>query len=334
MPYSPIWKYCTAAHCADFLLSLRLLGDTAWTAERQLDCLYAVANHTARHYRPAAIAKRDGGLRMLEIPDPLLKTLQRNILHHVLDGLSVSPSATAYVRGRDIVDNALPHVGRQTVLKLDIEDFFGSITFAMVYSMAFPGVYFPPPVRTLLTNLCCHRGRLPQGAPTSAAISNRILEPFDTHMAAWCQARGIRYTRYCDDMTFSGDFAAKEVIAKAASFLGALGFVLNKKKTRVYTQPCRQHVTGVVVNEKPQATRAYRDALRQEAYYCRRYGVASHLARKGMASDDAAARRYLRSILGKVNHVLHLNPADSYFRAEKARLAALLAEMDGRTPHK
>ena len=322
MPLEPL-TCCTAAQCRELLLSLRLLGDEPGPDDKVLACLYAVAKRPEAHYRIAELPKRGGGVRRLHVPDPLLRGIQRNLLHRVLDGMHVPPCATAYRRGGGILLNAAPHVGRPVVLRLDLRDFFDSITFPMVYAHAFPGVYFPAPVRALLTSLCCLGDRLPQGAPTSAAVSNLVLAPFDRYMAAWCAAQNISYTRYCDDMTFSGDFEPQLVTHKAASFLHELGFALNQDKTKYLTHGMRQTVTGVVVNEKPQAPASYRRALRQALYYCEKHGVTGHLQRIGVQQD---AEAYLRKLLGRIGYVLQLNPNDAQFREAQARAIAMLRE--------
>ncbi len=321
-----LWKYCTPAMSRSFLISLRLLGGTALSEDAQIACLYAVAKHAESHYRPIEIPKRDGTVRRLWEPDPLLKTIQRNLLRHVLEGLRVSPHATAYRAGRSILDNAQPHCGQPVLLKLDIASFFDSVRYPMVWARAFPGHLFPPEVRSLLTRLCCRRDRLPQGAPTSAAVSNLVMKPFDDHMGVWCAERGIAYTRYSDDMSFSGEFAPRDVIRKVRHFLEAMGFALNEGKTRVQTKHTRQVVTGVVVNERLQADRETRRSLRQEIHHCFAHGVAGHLAWTG---DGRAPEVYLRSLLGRVSFVLQVNPDDAYFRDAAARLRALL---DAQTP--
>ena len=150
-----LWKYCTAEHCREMLLSFRLLEGEEWTDDKVISCLYAVSNHTEKHYNRLRIPKKGGGVRQIQAPDPLLKTIQRNILHHILEGLELSPCAAAYHRGASIRDNAARHTGKNVVLKLDIKDFFGTITFSMVQQRAFSSRYFPVPVGTLLTSLCC-----------------------------------------------------------------------------------------------------------------------------------------------------------------------------------
>lgn len=312
-----LWKYCTKEQCREMLLSLKLLGDTDWPEEKVISCLYAVSNHAESHYRMAQIPKRDGGTRKLLVPDPLLKQIQKNILHHVLDGMEVSPCAAAYRKGRTLSGNACVHTGKPLILKLDIEDFFGSILFPAVLQNAFPAVYFPTAVGTLLTVLCCCHDRLPQGAPTSPAISNLVMKPFDRYMEEWCGERKIAYTRYCDDMTFSGDFDAKTVYRKVKGFLGAMGMELNEKKTKAVPFAYRQTVTGIVVNEKLQVPRDYRRKLRQEVYYFLKYGM-----------EENADASSLPSLLGKVNFVLQVNPEDRWFADAKEKIREMIEKKE------
>lgn len=313
-----LWKYCTAGHCREMILSLRLLEGEEWTQGRVLSCLYAISNHTEKHYNKQKLIKKGGGVRHILAPDPVLKTIQRNILHHVLEGLEVSPCAMAYRKGASVRLNAACHMDKQVVLKLDIKDFFGSITFPMVHRGAFNSRYFPVPVGTLLTSLCCCQDRLPQGSPASAAISNLVMKPFDTYMEGWCRDRGIVYTRYCDDMTFSGDFRVSAVYGKVNGFLGAMGFELNQSKTKVLTRHVRQTVTGMVVNDKVQVPLPYRRALRQEVYYCLKYGVKEHLRHRGetayLAMGEEGELRYLQSLCGRIGFVLSADPEDKWFR--------------------
>lgn len=322
-----MWKYFTPAHHREYLLSLNLLAADDMPPDRQLRYLYAVARHTERHYTRFLIPRRDGTSREILAPDSRLKTIQRQILHRVLPELPLSPHATAYRKGYSVVQNAGTHCGKQRVLKMDIQDFFGSITFLMVYRSAFPRTHFPPSVATLLANLCCYRDYLPQGAPTSAAISNLVMKPFDDYMARWCGERGIAYTRYCDDMTFSGEFDSAQVIRKVRSFLLSMGFVVKERKTRVMGRGERQAVTGLVVNERPQLTREYRDKLRQELYYCRKFGAQSHLARqRGLEGppERAEVDGYLHSLLGKLNYVCMVDPGCESFARARADVRRML----------
>lgn len=314
--YRELWRYCGKEQIKDMLLSFQLLGDTNWPEEKILACLFALSNHPESHYHSVKIPKRKGGHRTLDVPDGLLKKVQRNLLHHVLKDFSPSQAAMAYRCNTSAVSNAAVHTGRRLVLNLDIHDFFKNITFPMVLHGAFPGKYFPTPVGTMLTCLCCLRERLPQGAPTSPAISNLVMKPFDEYMLDWCGRREIAYSRYSDDMTFSGDFDAGEALRKTESFLRAYGLELNHEKTRLCAGGFRQSVTGIVVNEKMQLPREYRRKLRQEIHYCRIYGAKDHLKRK-KDREDIGVREYLLSLIGKVNYLLFVNPGDTWFQEAK-----------------
>lgn len=322
MNQTDLWKYCTSEHCRDMLLSFGLLGNTGWPDEKVMACLYAFSNHTERHYHALHIGGKNGKVRRLLVPDKMLMKIQRNILHHILDGYPVSGCATAYRKGTGVADNARAHKGKYVVVKLDIKDFFGSISFPMVYKNAFPGLHFPPAVRTMLTSLCCYKEFLPQGAPTSPAISNLVMKSFDEYMEKWCKDKEISYTRYCDDMTFSGDFNPGQVIRKVSSLLDAMGFELNEAKTRILYRNTRQAVTGIVVNEKVQVSKDYRRKLRQEVFYCLKYGVKSHMEKSGIG-EGTTESQYLLSILGKIQYILLVNPEDQWFREAREKLGQL-----------
>lgn len=317
---SDIWKYCDKSQAREFLLSLGLTGKLNLSEEKQLSLLYGLSNHAEEHYRKVQIPKRNGACRTLYVPDSLLKYIQKQILHRVLMQFSVSSCASAYRKGVSLKKNAVPHVGKPAVLKMDISDFFGNITFISVYQHAFPKELFPPSVRTLLTHLCCYRDFLPQGAPTSPYISNLVLLPFDQYMEKWCKSRSIAYTRYCDDLTFSGNFEPEMVIRKVSSFLLRMGFEINPQKTKICRQGQRQIVTGISVNEKAQAPKAYRRILRQEIYYIEKFGVAEHLKRTQSALTP---EKYLEGLKGKIRYVLQINPEDREFQEALDRLIKL-----------
>ncbi|GKX57278.1 reverse transcriptase [Leminorella grimontii] len=311
------------------LIALELTGKTACPADKEIQCLYALSNRSDRHYRKIVLTKRSGGLRTLYAPDILLKSVQRNILRNVLSLFPLSPFATAYREKCSTLDNASPHVAQSNVLKLDIENFFDSITFFHVHRL-FKKTELPAAVVTLLTHLCCHRDVLPQGAPTSPTISNLVMKRFDDVIGLWCQERDIVYTRYCDDMTFSGDFDARQVKNKVRGLLYDMGFTLNARKSRLITANQRQTVTGIVVNQKPQLTRDIRRKLRQEVYFCQRFGVASHLVQTGDFNPQESPReqrlRYLQSLQGKIAYLLQINPDDAEFQNARSAVRQLLKE--------
>ena len=284
--------------------------------------LYAVSNSLEKHYRQVCLPKKDGGVRTLSVPDPLLKAIQRRITQVLLVHMPVSSYVTAYRYGGSTCRNAAPHVRQPVVLKLDIQHFFDSILYSSVKERAFPQKIYAEPLRVLLSMLCYHGQSLPQGAPSSPAITNILLSDFDQEVGAWCAGRQIRYTRYCDDMTFSGQFTPETVIAFVQDRLRPLGLFLNGKKTQVLSSGQRQVVTGLVVNEKLGVPAHDLRALRQEIYYCRKYGVSSHMARLGISEPE---EHYLMRLLGKVNYVLQITPDKGEFRQARAWLMDAMA---------
>lgn len=276
-----------------------LLKDLGYSSK----ALYSLTNRIDRHYRRALIPKGNGETRKLCVPDPFLMAVQRRIAQQLLPLEPVSPHACAYRPGGSVRLNALPHVGAPVVVKMDVYHFFDHLTYPMVKEKAFPSFRYSEPNRILLAMLCTRDNALPQGAPTSPAISNILMRDFDERMGAWCRRRRIAYTRYCDDMTFSGDFDPTPLIRKVKRELKLLGLFPNDHKTLILRRSQCHRVTGAVVNEKLSAPADYKRSLRQELYYCRKFGVSSHLERLNLPVEP---RQYLRSLLGKVNYVLSL----------------------------
>ena len=209
--------------------------------------LYAVSNSLPSHYHTVKIPKKNGGERQLAVPDEILKRIQRSIYRNLLAYMPVSHYATAYRCGSGAVRNAARHTGQREVLRLDIRHFFDSVRYTAVKKTVFPPEVFSEPLRILLTMLCYYRDGLPQGAPTSPAIVNILLRDFDEGLGAWCRERGVTYSRYCDDLVFSGPHL-DGVREKAEEELAALGFFLHAGKTRLCRDGRRQTVTGLVVN--------------------------------------------------------------------------------------
>ena len=271
--------------------------------------LYGLSNSLDKHYRNVCIPKSDGSLRKLSVPDLILKKVQRSIADNILAYYPISRYAMAYTPGSCIQKNALPHVGKKKILKLDIDGFFDHITYSGVKNIVFYEEKFSEPIRVLLSMLCYYKESLPQGAPSSPVITNIIMRDFDEKVGAHCSKKGIAYTRYCDDMTFSGDFDEKEIIAFVRSELNVLGLFLKKRKTAVIPVAKRQTVTGIVVNEKINLTKDYKKKIRQEMYYIQKFGVDEHLKKLDISDKGA----YLNSLQGRIAFVLQTTPNNKEF---------------------
>jgi hypothetical protein len=291
------------------------------------------------HYRYQWVRKAGGTHRLLEAPKPRLRERQRWILRNVLATIPPSPHAHGFVRGRDVRSFARPHAARAVVVRLDLEDFFASVSRARVAAL-FRRVGYPPPVADALANLCtvatplhvlaAHppeedlparfranarlRDRhLPQGAPTSPALSNLIAWRMDTRLAALAAGFGATMTRYADDLAFSGDEtfgrALRFFLPRAGAIVLEEGFRLNHRKTRVMPRGHRQELCGLAVAARPSVPRRERDRLRAILFNARRLGLESqnrdghadfrrHLEGRvaWVASVDAGALRRLGAL--------------------------------------
>ena len=246
------------------------------------------------HYVRYTIPKRRGGQRVILAPKRELKAIQRKILSEIVSKLWVESAAHGFVPGRSVISNAAPHVGKKFVLNMDLRDFFPSITFRQVRHV-FIGVGYSFAVASTLALLCTERDRvvlerngaqvyvavgertLIQGAPTSPALSNRVAWYIDQRLMKLAAAMDITYTRYADDLTFSGDdyqmiYAVQKT---AARILTDEKFTVHHEKTRLYRQSNRQIVTGLVVNDKVSVPRDMRRTLRAILHNAQKGGLAA-----------------------------------------------------------
>jgi RNA-directed DNA polymerase len=217
-------------------------------------------------YVEAFLRKRKGGTRRLLVPDEATKTLQRLLLHRVFAGLKSHPAAMGFEKGRSIVDNALPHVGRAVVIQMDVQDFFPSTTADRVEAY-FRRIGWNRQAAAVLARLTTHEGGLPQGAPTSPRLSNLVNYGIDERLARFAKRRKGHYTRYADDITFSfpKDYPkrVRGVIQKTRHILKANGYTLHeRRKLHIRRRHQRQIVTGLVVNERVNLPRRQRRRLR------------------------------------------------------------------------
>lgn len=302
-----MWKYLTDNKYDELLLSLNLVNSTDIKVVNKI--LYGISNTIDSNYEEIIIHKKRGGLRYLNAPSKTLKLIQKNILKNILEERRISGYAKAYKKDTSLVHNAIPHVNKNIIVKLDIKNFFDNITFNKVYDAVFNEGLFPKKMGVLLTNLCIYNNALPQGAPTSGYISNLVLRDFDQAVGKYCTNNDIDYTRYSDDMTFSGDFNVGELIRFVNKLLYEEGFKLNKKKIKVIRKNTRQQVTGIVVNEKLSIRKNYKRKIRQEIYYIKKHGIDNHLNRIGIKDKDL----YLRKLLGKINYVYDITSSEEFY---------------------
>ncbi|MBN8553237.1 MAG: RNA-directed DNA polymerase [Caulobacterales bacterium] len=274
-----------------------------------------VSRRPARHYRSFSIQKKSGGERKISSPRVFLKVMQWFLDDFILDGLPVHSSVHSFVTGKSVATNGKLHVCQSYVGSIDIENYFGSITKAMVQRLLLENGFLDDEV-SLISALTTLNDTLPQGAPTSATLSNAILYGFDCDMAMSCEEAGLVYSRYADDITISGSSreAVERALSRAKRQLANRSFRTNPSKTRIVSDRARQVVTGVVVNAVAQPSRTYRRNVRAKFHNAAKQktpagveirALAGHLAYLKMFSSltgsrqIAALERDLRKVRAK-----------------------------------
>lgn len=282
------------------------------------------------HYVQAWMPKRSGGVRLLEAPKPELKAIQRRILREILDRIPPHEAAHGFRSGRSVLSHARLHCGRLAVLRMDLEDFFASIPAGRVYGI-FRTLGYPEEVARVLAGLCTtcaswdaappaspstpgaiaalyrarqrYRSRhLPQGAPTSPALANLCAYALDVRLTAAAREAGGVYSRYADDLVFSGDAPFARGASRFATLVGAIalddGLHVQHRKTRIMRRAQRQVVTGLVVNERAAVVRGEYDRLRAILHNCVLRGPASQ-----NRDSHPDFRAYLEGAVAWVRHV-------------------------------
>lgn len=298
------------------ILTLGHLAKLTGTSRRYLR---EIVERTADPYEDITRPKKNGGVRPISAPEPILMDVQRFILRKALRGLPNHPSSFAYQERRSIVDCASRHVGARWLIKLDLHDFFGQIYEPQVYRV-FRSCGYAPLLALELARICTRvsgrevrstetyaaiptyragtLGRLPQGAPTSGALANAVATDLDGALNSFAAAHGLVYTRYSDDLVFSGGggfdrSAATGLIGAITETISDHGFVVHRKKTRVVPPGSRRIVLGLLVDDN--GVRLLPEFRRRVEMHIRgveTFGLVQH-----------AQHRKFRAVFSFVNHV-------------------------------
>lgn len=273
------------------------------------------------HYHRFTIPKKSGGRRIISAPKPELRRAQEWVKTHIVDRVPVHEAAYGFIPNRSTVDNANRHLRRAAVIKMDLKDFFPSITFRRVKGL-FQSFGYSEAISTLLALLTTEPPRekvsfdgqfyyvavgkrqLPQGACTSPGITNLICRRLDARLSELAKNMGFTYTRYADDLTFSCD---QEGLEKLGVLLRAVrdivqfeGLQVNEKKTRVLRAARRQRVTGIVVNDKPNLPRQELRTLR---------ALLHNVEKNGLEAENRDNRpHFWEYIQGYVSYVRMVRP--------------------------
>ncbi|WP_205622199.1 reverse transcriptase family protein [Vibrio coralliilyticus] len=233
----------------------------------ELSLLSRICTLNERFYRLFNLAKRHDGFRHIESPYPKLKYIQRWINDNILSALPVHNNVFSYLQGKSHISNAKMHIGCKQMLKLDLVNFFGHISISQVEKV-FIDCGYTEDLSNKLAKICTYYDHLPQGAPTSPALSNIIFYDLDCVFYDISQSNGLTYTRYADDLFFSGDNITKDVIDDIFSYLKDHGFSINDDKSRLVKDNQRKVVTGLVVqSDAIRVPKKMRRKFRKDSYY-------------------------------------------------------------------
>jgi len=283
-------------------------------------------NNTTQHYHYRWHRKRGTpAKRLIEIPKPLLKMAQSALLQNLLEAVPNHESSCAFQQGKSVFDFVNPHTNQEFSLKMDLKDFFPSITSGRVFRI-FHALGYPETIAKILTRTCVNSTpsellekagmpladrhlfnspHLPQGAPTSPALANLAAFRLDCRLAGLAKSEGANYTRYADDLLFSGDREfhrkAKRFHATVLAIIYDEGFLPNPRKTRFMPKSKRQRAAGLVFNEKPNVSRPEFDRLK---------AILSNCVRHDWESQNRESHPEFREhLLGRIQWVASSNPA-------------------------
>ena len=305
-------------------------------SERQLGFFLVASDHGNGPYTRFTIPKRGGEARVICAPKPQLLYVQRRILRKILEKVPPHPAAHGFVPGRSTVTNAQPHVGAEIIVKFDLTDFFPTVHYYRVMGLfaslgyavgeaRFSNDDDARDVAPVLARLCVYTeyprrfgaGVLPQGAPTSPAVSNLICRNLDARLEGLAKNVGATYTRYADDLTFSFRDTSVD-LGRFRWWVDQIchqeGFLVNQKKFRAIRKSQRQSVTGVVVNDVLRVPRKERRRFRAMLHNCRVHGVASQ------ARGNTAFADYLRGFASYI-HMIHPDEGAALLREVEEILA-------------
>lgn len=325
-PIAATWNVPALCNEADLCAWLNLAPEKlSWLAD--VPGLEHHQNREAlRNYYYRWIPKRHAGCRLLEAPKALLKSIQRKILAEILNRIPTHAAACGFKRGSGVLDHVEPHCNQDIVLRLDLQDFFLSIRASRVHAI-FAAAGYPAPVARILTGLCTNTTplsvaaqypermsptlaqqlrtpHLPQGAPTSPALANLCAYKMDVRLTALAKRFDWYYTRYADDLLFSGPRNSQTFPRKLQIWAGAVAleesFCLNMRKTRILRRAGRQAAAGLILNARPNVPRKEYDHLKAILFNCAKHGPAEQ--------NRANVPDFRAHLLGRIAHVNQIHP--------------------------
>lgn len=315
----------------DSFLALKGRRDVAALLEvTDKELVYLLFRNGGPRYREFTITKRDGSARVISAPDGSLKIVQKK-LNQILRAVYVPRAPVhGFAQGKSIVSNAASHSGRRWIFNIDLENFFPTIHFGRVRGMFAGKLHkLPEPAARALAQICCYKGALPQGAPTSPVVSNMVCAGLDIELRRLASLHKCHYTRYADDITFSSDQPifpnAIAVLSNDGVSVGddlrriieSASFKINEAKVRIRSRGQRQEVTGLVANEVPNVPREYVRRVRGMLHAWAKFGeddaereMHSKYYRK-QRRDGAPQPRFKDVLRGRLNFIRMVKGQDN-----------------------
>jgi RNA-directed DNA polymerase len=264
----------------------------------------ALCHQPHRYYRIFSIPKGNEQ-RTIQAPKVGLKVIQKWFGYHLAKAIEFDHAVYGFIPGRSSAGAAYSHCGADWVYSVDIEDFFNSIPLSKV-SAALVSLGYSQHGAELAAKLCCYKGYLAQGSPASPPLSNLVFREADDELIAIAERNGARYTRYADDMVFSGQGDFPDIKSAVHTVIEARGWKIAATKERISRRPNRLKVHGLLVHgDKPRLTKGYRNRIR----------AFKHLIVTGRVSKDDLTR-----LLGHISYSNSVNNVvdKSSLRQDKA----------------
>ena len=285
--------------------------------------LASVVNSNSNHYRNFKIPKRTGGERIITAPYPALLECQYWIYENILKTIKIHPTAQGFTFKKSIITNATIHLNQEQFLKIDIKDFFPSIKLNQVINV-FKSLGYSNKVAFYLSAICCYNNELPQGAPTSPIISNIISKTLDKRLFSFAKKFSLKYTRYADDLAFSGEEIPVKFLSYITKIIESCGFFVNEKKTFLQQSKGKRILTGIsIADKKIMVPREYKRKLKQEIHYINQYGLISHVKKMKIKNPY-----YLLTLTGKLRFWLSVEPNNKFASEALAKFLNKNKEID------
>ena len=290
-----------------------------------------------QNYIPYIIPKKSGDYRKIAAPCKTLKYIQRQIANFIYDEIDVKNCVHGFARGKDIKTNANYHLKRKHILNLDLKDFFDSITVNRVYGVFHGHPFnFPEKLSSCLAKIATYHGSLTQGSPLSPIISTLVCRRLDNDLKSFAVKYGLRYSRYADDITFSSIRTMKELFKEnpvtskiilceeLVDIITRNDFQINEDKVRYRNKTQRMEVTGLIINDKPNLVRNYRDQIRAMLHAWKKFGY-ENAEKEYLSKFSRGHKSFKQVIYGKLNFYKSVRGVTDHYYQQMAKLFNILS---------